>query len=78
MLICLSMAWRVRKEGGLLARCFCSCSYPDRFVSYQAAIRALEIADSSVGLVIHTDSKYVIDGITKWILKVFPPPPLLN
>ncbi len=34
-----------------------------------AAIRGLEALKSGVGAVIHTDSKYLMDGITRWIHK---------
>ena len=32
-----------------------------------AVIRALEVLNQPCSIVLHTDSKYVIDGITKWI-----------
>lgn len=32
-----------------------------------AVIKALEVADKSLSVLIRTDSKYVIDGATKWV-----------
>ena len=32
-----------------------------------AAIKGLEFVNQEVNIVLHTDSKYVMDGITKWI-----------
>lgn len=32
-----------------------------------AAIKGLEFVDAKVDIVLHTDSKYLMDGITKWI-----------